>query len=95
MAYTSRKISGLLAIAYYQGGNDFCICLLPKQYGEVYFYDHESSYADDIDTLIKIADSFDYFIEPLTSKEEYENNLADTHPEFYAKLQDAKNNPQI
>lgn len=69
--------------------------MLPKHYGEVYFYDHESSYADDIDTLIKIADSFDCFIESLISEEEYENSLANTDPEFYARLQHAKNNPQI
>ena len=91
----STKKTGLLAFAYEQGGNDFCICLQPKLYGEIYFYDHESSYVDDIDTLIKIADSFDCFIESLTSKEEYENSLADTDPEFYARLQHAKNNPQI
>lgn len=91
----STRKTGLLAFAYDQGGNDFCICLLPKHYGEVYFYDHESSYADDIVTLIKIADSFDCFIESLTSEEEYENSLADTDPEFYARLQHAKNNPQI
>ncbi|GAF61086.1 MULTISPECIES: SMI1/KNR4 family protein [unclassified Psychrobacter] len=96
----STRKTGLLAFAYDEGGNNFCICLLPKQYGKVYFYDHESSYADDINTLIKIADSFDCFIESLTSREEYENSLEDTDPEFYARLQYArlqyaKNNPQI
>ncbi len=91
----STKKTGLLAFAYDQAGNDFCICLLPKHYGEVYFYDHESSCADDIDTLIKLADSFDCFIKSLISEEEYESSLADTDSEFFARLQDARNNPQI
>ncbi len=91
----STKKTGLLAFSDDAFGNYFCISLLPKHYGEVYFYDHESSYADDIDTLIKIADSFDCFIESLISEEEYENSLANTDPEFYARLQHAKNNPQI
>ena len=60
--------------------------------GEVYFYDHESSYADDIDTLIKIADCF---IESLTSEEECEKSLANTDTEFHARLQHVKDSPQI
>jgi len=91
----STRKTGLLTFSDDTFGNYFCIYLLPKHYGGVYFYDHESSYADDIDTLIRIADSFDCFIESLTSEEEYENSLADTDPEFYARLQHARNNPQI
>ncbi|WLP94606.1 SMI1/KNR4 family protein [Psychrobacter sp. M13] len=91
----STKKTGLLAFAYDEGGNYFCLCLLPKKYGEVYFYDHERSHAKKIKTLVKITNSFNEFIAPLISEEAHELILAETDPVFYARLQHARANPQI
>lgn len=91
----STKKTGLLAFADDTFGNYFCIHLLPKYYGEVYFYDHEASYANKVKTLIKVADNFDDFINMLISESEHDKRLAESDPEFYARLQYAKNNPQI
>jgi hypothetical protein len=90
----TRKV-GLLAFADDTFGNYFCLNLQCKKYGEVYFYDHEASYANKIKTLIKVADGFDNFIESLISEEEYDRYLAETDPDFYARLQYLRNNPQF
>ena len=86
--------NGLIAFANDQGGNYFCICLRPEHYGEIYFYDHEVSYDNKIENLVKLENSFIKFIECLVSKEEYERNLAETHPEFYKRLQSISIDPQ-
>lgn len=91
----STKKTGFLAFADDTFGNYFCLCLLAKKHGEVYFYDHERSNAKKIKTLVKIAESFNNFMTSLLSDKEYELNLAETDPEFYARLQHARANPQI
>lgn len=91
----STKKTGFLAFADDTFGNYFCLNLQRKKYGEVYFYNHESSHASKIKTLSKVADSFESFIESLISEEEYELSLSETDPEFYARLQHARANPQL
>lgn len=91
----SIKTTGLLAFADDTFGNYFCIHLSNKYYGKVYFYDHESSCANKVKTLTKVADDFDDFINMLVSESDYDRRLAETDPEFYKRLQYAKNNPQL
>lgn len=91
----NTKNTGMLGFAYDEGGNYFCLCLKPDNYGEVYFYDHESSEANKIDTLVKVTDSFDKFIASLFSEEEFMRRLAENYPEIYERLMRISNDPSI
>lgn len=71
-------------------GNNFAINLNQEQnYGYIYFIDNE------LDEKIIINHDFETFMLSLYSKEQHLEKIKLEDPEFYARLQALKNNPQI
>lgn len=67
--YEQRIPSNFLPIACDPGGNQICIAINGKEYGKIYFWDHEAE-ADDndppsMDNMTLIAQSFSDFLESL------------------------------
>lgn len=62
----TRMLSHVFPIAYDDGGNQICISIGDKDYGKIYFWDHEEeSDEPDYENMYLIANSFNEFLEGL------------------------------
>lgn len=70
-AYDGRIPSDFLPIATDFGGNKICISISGKEYGKIYFWDHELEVDDGdnptMDNMYLIAKNFDDFLDQLYS----------------------------
>lgn len=80
---TKRMPVHIVPIGEDSGGNQICISCGEKDYGYIYFWDHENevdySVSDDSDysNLYLIAKSFDEFINGLMTEEEADKRFSD------------------
>lgn len=58
--------NGFIPFCDGEAGDFICICLIPKQFGEIYYFHHEAIE----ENLIKISDSFEEFLEGLVIEED-------------------------
>jgi len=56
---------GFIPIADDPGGNQICICISEKNFGEIRFWEHELGNENELDNLLFVSKSFSVFIDSL------------------------------
>lgn len=94
--YNGRVPEGCVPIGYDVGGNQVCINLTTKNYGFIYFWDHENELEEDnsIESLYYIASSFNEFLNSIKEDSDDEEPPTDykvkktwIDPDFLKSLQ--------
>ena len=70
--YEVQIDTGIVPFCDGEAGDLFCISLLPNQYGEIYYFNHEASN----ERLIKVSNSFEDFIKDLIVEKDLPQDIS-------------------